>query len=191
MYLFNIKLKYLYMYLCLKIALILLQLSLCSLTMLCRSLICSVQRKVSSIQLLQSPLHSVTYQVHDWYPPPPLPPPPPGIVLQYFFPSMCWWWLFHIFGVFWKFVFPLHAKKHASRERLLYGVLVVCGVGLPLPGVIATLATEGYAIGRYPPLLCTSKDPDVFYYSVVFLTSVIIAAGLFMLVVLYWTLYKV
>ena len=74
---------------------------------------------------------------------------------------------------------------------MVYWAMVVCGFVLPLPGVIATLATDGYAIGRFPPLLCTTKNPDLFYYSVVFLASAVLSAGLFMLVVLYWTLYKV
>eukprot|EP00731_Ephydatia_muelleri_P013215 Em0007g525a len=113
-----------------------------------------------------------------------------GIVLQYFLPSMCWWWIFHIFGVFWTFVFPSHAKRHASRVKMVYWAMVVCGFVLPLPGVIATLATDGYAIGRFPPLLCTTKNPNLFYYYVVFLASAVLSAGLFMLVVLYWTLYK-
>lgn len=89
------------------------------------------------------------------------------------------------------FVFPFHAKRHESRAKIVYRVMVVCGFALPLPGVIVTLATEGYTIGRFPPLLCTTKDPNLFYYSVVFLASVILATGLFMLVVLYWTLCKV
>ena len=113
-----------------------------------------------------------------------------GVILQYFLPSMGWWWIFHIFGVFWMFVFPFHAKRHESRAKIVYRVMVVCGFALPLPGVIVTLATEGYTIGRFPPLLCTTKDPNLFYYSVVFLASVILATGLFMLVVLYWTLCK-
>ncbi|KAL5516252.1 hypothetical protein EMCRGX_G001538 [Ephydatia muelleri] len=113
-----------------------------------------------------------------------------GVILQYFFVSMCWWWLFHIASVFWLFIFPLHAKLNFMRVGCLHGILVAGGVLLPLPGVVIALATGGYTIGRHPPLLCTTKDPRVFYYSVVLLSSGILAAGLSMLVVLYWTLYK-
>ena len=88
-------------------------------------------------------------------------------------------------------VFPFHAKLNAKRMGCLHGVLIAGGVLLPLQGVIIALATGGFSVFRHPPLLCITKDPRVLYYSVVLLTSGILAAGLSMLMALYWTLYKV
>ena len=87
----------------------------------------------------------------------------------------------------------MHARKLQQGENLKYihiGV-VIAGLLIPVPGVMATAFTDGYTINRFPPLLCSSSNTDAGYYSVFLIMNILLAIGISMLIFMFWKVHKV
>ncbi len=114
-----------------------------------------------------------------------------GIVWQYGIISLAAWWLSHVCCIFWKVVFPLHAREHRRHQQYLYVVLTVASLLAPIPSIIAAFLTGGYAVNRFPPLMCGVKDLDVQYYSLWFVINVLWGVGITLLIIMFWRLHRV
>ena len=116
-----------------------------------------------------------------------------GVVLQYLILNITLWWFFHVASIFWKLQFPLHARKLQKGQNLKYihVAVVIAGLLIPLPGVIATTLTDGYTITRFPPILCGTRNSDAGYYSVFLIMNILLAVGISMLIIMFWIVHKV
>ncbi len=110
---------------------------------------------------------------------------------QYFVLSFSVWWFIHVCCLFWKVVFPVHARGYRRHYKHIHIVLIAVGLMLPIPGVIAAFATGGYAINQFPALLCGLKDQDTEYYSLWLAMNLLQVAGITMLIVLAYKVHKV
>lgn len=113
-----------------------------------------------------------------------------GVALQYIMLNMALWWIFHVSIIFWSIMFPIHHRTYSRHKKLIHISLVIAGLLIPIPGTIAGLAKDGYGPNKFPPLLCSTKDSNIMYYSVLFPTNVIVVAGLTMIMTMLWKVYK-
>ena len=103
------------------------------------------------------------------------------------------WWFFHVLAVFWKIEFPLHAKRAESAHlmRYVHLTMVVLGLILPLVPVIATLATTGFGLIRFPAILCGGRSANATFYALVLPIVLLLQVGITLLGVMFWTIHKV
>ena len=114
-----------------------------------------------------------------------------GVVWQYFLINMTAWWLSHVCCMFWKIMFPFHAQQHEQQQKYFYAVTTIGSLVIPVPGVMAAFLTVGYALDRFPPLLCGVKDLDVRYYSLTLIFNVLWEIGITLLIIMFWRVHKV
>ncbi len=105
------------------------------------------------------------------------------------------WWLLHVTMLVWKICFPLHAQSFETSHRLGMKVIHIASVTLalliPSIPVIAAFASEGFNNTSFPPLLCTGSNADATFYSLVVPLIIMMEIGVTMLIVIFWTFYKV
>ena len=114
-----------------------------------------------------------------------------GLGRQYCIVSLALWWFFHVCSLFWKVVFPVHARGHQHYHKYIHIALVIAGLLLPVPGVIAAFATGGYAIHHFPPLLCAVEDRDTEYYTTWLIWNILLLLGITLLIIITWKVHKV
>ena len=117
----------------------------------------------------------------------------PGIVLYYGLLQLALWWFFHVLTLFWKIKFPLHAKavESAHQMRYVHLTMVILGLTLPLVPVIASLATTGFGLNRFPAILCGGTNANITFYALLLPVILLLQVGITLLVVLFWTIHKV
>ena len=117
----------------------------------------------------------------------------PGIVFYYILLQLALWWFFHVLALFWKIKFPLHAKTAESAHliRYVHLAMVVLGLILPLVPVIATLATSGFELYRFPAILCIGTNGNASFYALVLPIMLLLQVGVTLLVVIFYTIHKV
>ena len=101
------------------------------------------------------------------------------------------WWFIHVSCVFWKVVFPIHARSYQSKYTYIHIALVIAGLAIPIPSVIAGFATGGYVNQAFPPQICTVENPDAQYYSLWLFINLLLIAGITMLIIICWKVHKV
>ena len=94
--------------------------------------------------------------------------------------------------------------------------VVIIGLLLPLTPVIASMAKFrldlqkqlknstsqqrnslflsrglGFRTFNFPPILCTGNDPDVIFYSLAYILSIVLAIGCTLLIIIFWFLHRV
>ena len=137
-----------------------------------------------------------------------------GMILFYVLLQLGLWWLFHIAILFWKVVFPFHARSYSEvKLRFIHVTCVAFGLLLPLCPIIATMADFaedirkqpensplrlmflsgglGFRSTRFPALLCTGTNPDVVFYTLVLAGDLILAIGCTMLLVMFWSVHRI
>ena len=136
-----------------------------------------------------------------------------GAVVHYCLVNVCLWWFFHVVALFCKVLFPVRARQWEKQKKnkyfhlaaLIIGQLhvvmhyhsflfihmVPIGILLPLPAVVATLATEGYAIDRFPPLLCSARNSDTWYYTTTLVLNLVLMVGVCILTITFWKVHEV
>ena len=116
-----------------------------------------------------------------------------GFVFHYTLMQVSLWWFFNVIVLFWKMVFPFHAKsfEKAHGFKHLHITAVILGVVLPLIPVISMIATGGFVMGTIPPVVCYTRDPDITFYSVILPINVMVQIGMSLLVITFWTIHKV
>ena len=127
------------------------------------------------------------------------------------------WWLFHTSALFWKVVFPLHARNMSGKIKYIHVTSVILGILLPLVPIISTMVKFavnptnfvelsssvhgkselflsgglGFKPPKFPVILCTSSEPDVIFYSLLLPINLILAFGCTLLLIIFWTIHRV
>ena len=75
--------------------------------------------------------------------------------------------------------------------KYIHAGVVFLGLLVPFLPVAASLATGGFIITAFPPLLCASRNVEAAFYALALPVSILIAIGIVMLLVVFWTIQKV
>lgn len=138
-----------------------------------------------------------------------------GIAFNYLLLQISLWWLFHTSTLFWKILFPFHARSFVSSygTKHIFVACIIAGIGIPLVPIIASMADFamrvnsdpvllrrgvtfasgglGYGLIRFPPIICSGTNSNVAYYSLVLPINIITAIVLTELILIFWTIHKV
>ena len=116
-----------------------------------------------------------------------------GFIYYYTLMQLSMWWFFHIITLFWKIRFPFHARSFENVHgfKHLHITAVILGVVLPLIPSTSMIATGGFVIGRFPPVVCQPSDLATAFYSVEVPIIVMVQIGISLLVIIFWTIHKV
>ncbi len=103
------------------------------------------------------------------------------------------WWFCHCVMVFWSIGFPFHYRSYQNTHRIRYIHVAVILAGLILPGVPVgvTFATGEYTLTRFPPIVGLADNKDAPFYSFVLPVSILIAAGVSLLIMVFHEVLKV
>ena len=137
-----------------------------------------------------------------------------GILSLYIYCQSTVWWLFHIVFLFWKVVFPLHAR-FSGKVKYIHMTCILLGIVLPLIPIttsIADFAVDlqkqnenstsqfrnnvflsrgfGFEVDRFPPILCSSINHDAIFYSYVLTTDIMLGCGCTLLLIVAWSIHK-
>ena len=116
-----------------------------------------------------------------------------GVVFHYVALQETLLWLFHIVAVFWLVKFPLHAKIFENKRYFRYVHLIMLGVALVLPcmALPAVLGTGGCRLASFPPFQCFARNSDVVYYAFILPASILMAAGITLIILILHVLIRV
>lgn len=104
------------------------------------------------------------------------------------------WWIFQVLMLFWKLLFPFHARTWERRGRFKYihVAMVVSGVLLSfIPILVSLVLGKGYKSVDYLPQLCAPSNTNVSYYTLMLPGSLILAVGVTLLWIVAWKVIKV
>ena len=101
------------------------------------------------------------------------------------------WWFIHVAVLFWRVYFPFHAQTYAHRLVHIHVITVTIAIVGPLVPVIAALAGEGFALPRFPPILCVAKEADPTFYALVLPIIVLLQIGVTLLILVFRVIHKV
>uniref|UniRef100_A0A1X7UPL3 FZ domain-containing protein n=1 Tax=Amphimedon queenslandica TaxID=400682 RepID=A0A1X7UPL3_AMPQE len=114
-----------------------------------------------------------------------------GVVFHYTFVNIALWWFFHVAIFFHKVLFPFQANRFEKlgRNKYIFATVTILSILLPLPAVIICLSVDKfkYNIYRFPTLLCISNG-DMWFYSSTLPMDVLFAAGVIMLIIVFWAM---
>ena len=138
------------------------------------------------------------------------------MVFTYIIFQMVVWWDLHTILLFWKVLYPFHARSYldSSRQKWVHLTCLLVGLILPLATVVTsvskhaidsrrnavngTSASElfvsgglGYFNPRFPPTICIPSDKNAAFYSLILPMSIGIAFGSNLLVVIIWRIHRV
>ena len=101
-------------------------------------------------------------------------------------------WIFHIVILFWKIVFPFHARSFETRGyfQYIHLAMVIAAIVLPWESLATILGKGGLTIPQFPPIVCLARDTDVTFYSFILPISIINATGVSLIAIILWTLIK-
>lgn len=119
---------------------------------------------------------------------------------------MSLWWLFHILSFSWKVYFPFHARSFEAKNSTKYVHLICILLGISLPVIpvaiiMGKFATEtdsygqnetllsrgaGFSMTRFPPIMCTGRNADATFYSLVLNVEIIVTFGCTALLLILW-----
>ena len=116
-----------------------------------------------------------------------------GATLLYALVQLSITWLVCNSIMLWIFKDPFTArsiqKTHCNKYVHL-SLLVLCAV-VPIIPVVIIFELGGFAAVGFPPLLCTPRDPEAAYYSIILPTSITSGIGSTILSYMLWIIYKV
>ena len=100
--------------------------------------------------------------------------------------------LLHAFFLNWAVRFPLSYRQLRMSVRIRYAhvISVVLAVVLPLIGP-SILLSEGFITAASPTLACVGRDLDTNYYAIILPVSILVGMTSYLLVFLFWTIFKV
>ena len=72
-------------------------------------------------------------------------------------------------------------------------IFPILGIFIPLPGVLLAFFVPdwGYVVNQFPPLLCSTQNLNLTYYSLTLPLNVLLAIGTSLFVLMFWKLHKV
>ena len=111
----------------------------------------------------------------------------------YIFVQVAIWWLCHVTAMFWglRFPFQAHNFKVTGKMKYLHITVVLLGLILPIIPVAVALGTGGFTLNRLPPIICSARSSDATFYAVALPVGFMLALGITLLILLFWTIYKV
>ena len=125
------------------------------------------------------------------------------------------WWLFHTTILFWKIVFPIHARSHERSKTTKCISIVIYTVSLlvpliPIITIVAKFAMDvksdpilqsrnitfgsdglGFYMFRYPPILCSGGNTNAVYYTILLPINIAVLIGITELIFMFYSVYKV
>ena len=124
--------------------------------------------------------------------------------------SVAVWWFMLTAALFWKIWFPFNAKTLEAKHQVKY-IHISCGVvGLLIPfiSVIAPMASFaqraksdpftdfvsgglGFMSVRFPPQPCNGNNKDIAFYTNILPTNLILAAGITLILLIFWLVHRV
>ena len=110
-----------------------------------------------------------------------------GAIFHYCTLQQTLFWFFHIVAVFWGTKFPFHAKAYQRKGYFKYvhaGMLLI-SIGLPFIPVAVLHGTGGSSFSQFPNYLCTARSADAFFYSFILPASIILGAGMSLVVLIF------
>ena len=116
-----------------------------------------------------------------------------GIIYYYIFWQSVIWWLCHVAVMLWGLRFPFQARrfKVAGKAKYLHTTVLVLGLLLPIIPVAAALGTGRFTLARLPPNRCDARNSNATFYASSVPIGCMIATGITLLVLLFWTIFKV
>ena len=116
-----------------------------------------------------------------------------GAVLHYVALQQVLMWFLHILAVYWKIRFPLHAKSFEVKGYATYVHVAMLALIILLPfiSIAVVFGTGGCRLSRFPNIICQAKDPDATFYALVLPMSILTAAGISVIILIFWVLYYV
>ena len=96
-------------------------------------------------------------------------------------------WFFHIVAVFWGTKFPFHAKSFQRKGyfKYVHAAMLITSIALPFVPVAVVQGTGKSTLSQIPAFLCTARSPEAFFYSFVLPASIILAAGMSLVVLIF------
>ena len=114
-------------------------------------------------------------------------------MFSYGLSQFCIWNTLYYVFLFWGVVYPFSYRTFKiSNNRIRYAhiISVLLAVVLPLPGALGHLRRGLIAI-RFPALTCVGRDLTYIFYANILPFSILLAANTCMLVLIFWTIFKV
>lgn len=102
------------------------------------------------------------------------------------------WIMVHALFLCWSVAFPFGYRqlKLSGRLRHAHIATLLLALIVPLPGPLVHLK-DGYVPGNAPALVCIGQNVDVIFYTFILPVSIIVAFAVCLLVIIFWTIFKV
>ena len=104
------------------------------------------------------------------------------------------WWVAQVSILFWKLLFPFHARFWEQRGRFKYIHIGTVLLAILFPAILITISltvgTSYYAVD-YLPQLCGPSDREVSFYILVLPGCFMLAVGVTLLWIVAWKIFKV
>ena len=101
-------------------------------------------------------------------------------------------WLLHLIHLFIKIVLPIWSRKLDRKQTKIIlhvtevgGAFVLCGLA-----PIVFVSVSEYSAVQFPPIYCGASKPVIFY-TICLPLCVILATGVILAIIMFWTLHKV
>ena len=114
-----------------------------------------------------------------------------GGVSHFIFIQQLLLWLFYIIAVFWTIRFPFHAKSFENKgyTRFVHFGMIALTFIVPNISVAVVFGTGGCRTARIPAIICLARESDATFYAFVLPLSIVTAAGISLIVFIFWILY--
>ena len=124
--------------------------------------------------------------------------------------SVALWWFMLTAALFWKIWFPFNAKKCEAKHQVKY-IHIGCGLAgflIPFIPVITHMSSFaqraksdptidfvsgglGFTSVRFPPLPCNGNSKVIIFYTNIFPSNLILAAGITLILLIFWLVHRV
>jgi hypothetical protein len=115
-----------------------------------------------------------------------------GFAFNYILVQISVWTVLHAIFLFYGVAFPYSFRKLRNSGRIRYAhiISVILAVLLPAIGP-CVLLRDGYVIISTPTLTCVGRNLDITYYGVILPISILTCITSCLLVLLFWSIFKV
>ena len=115
-----------------------------------------------------------------------------GFIFNYSLEQIPLWGTIHAIFLLWAVMDPLGFRQFKKLGKLRYAhiISVILAVVVPLIGP-CVLLRDGYVVTSFPSLACVGRNLDVTYYTIILPASLIVATTSCLLLLFFWTIFKV
>lgn len=115
-----------------------------------------------------------------------------GITNIYLLVQIIFWNNFHTLGLGWGILFPFHYRRFKTEGKIKYIHIVTVILGLVLPAISALAPLiDGYTVTPSPIDNCVGRNMAITFFMAVLPISILLAVNSTVLVILFWTIFKV